>query len=802
MRQNVRARQWTVTQGPITHPGFVAGRAQVTVRAADAENPVHFVRSHLQLELGRFWIWPTQLSSYPRVSIYEATTRSLLIACAVICLSLAAASGRPSSVTVALGIVLLGSLLVMARRATRVFGMAGLLLGLCLTPLAGFANASQLVGLAFALIASQLRIVPALVVLTTWFGCFVAAYLSSPYAADTAMLVDHGVLSLGCIMAIAICHHLLVHRIVRLDRVRSREFELELAQRLRDDEKRAGESARRVLHDQVLFTLIRIADSGGVECDVVQRTLGAFDLPVRARGDVAVDLLSLVDSCVPSGVSVTPSPRARRPVPTHVADALRRALGEALRNAARHGDGPAQVDLALRGDDVEIRVRNRTASPGSLRPGWGWRNCVERELNSIGGSASLRRDGADVVVTLTLTAPWFRHGGNRKLIPPAQPAGSPAHPAGSPAHPAESPDRPTGSRARPAASPAQPEAVWAAWPALIAHTFIAWRHTPGPQLAAQSVVVAAVWLMTWWLTRAVASGRLTRVNMAAVAAASAASASASLAIAGPQSLHTYASWGLGMAGVPLCVIAFFGSARRVLFLTVCGLAPALAVVGTHPEITWMSAAGALMTGLCPWLTYAIGRGLRQVQTKADRDEAAVRERLSVATAVWSEERVSDLLSFTKRTVRPFLHRISTDGLQAADRITAGRLAAQVRDELNLPGVLDAALRDRIATARELGAEITIHPAVDPCPDRCAVLLRVLDRLLDDAAATDRLELRLGGAGEPCTVSLLAPDAEQRLRALATLTGSTPARLTRDAFATTLVLGPSPDHGMAASTTVG
>lgn len=802
MRQTDRAYQWTVTQGPITHPGFVAGRAQVTVRAAGAENPVHFVRSHLQLELGRFWIWPTQLSSYPRVSIYEATTRSLLIACAVICLALAAASGRPSSVAVALSIVLLGSLLVMARRSTRVFGAAGLLLGLCLTPLAGFANFSHLVGLAFALIASQLRIVPALVVLTTWFGCFVAAYLSSPYASDTAMLVDHGVLSLGCIVAIAICHHLLVHRIVRLDRVRSREFELELSQRLRDDEKRAGESARRVLHDQVLFTLIRIADSAGVESDVVQRTLDAFDLPARARGDVAVDLLSLVDSCVPSGVSLTPSPRARRPVPTHVADALRRALGEALRNAARHGDGPAQVDLALRGDDVEIRVRNRTASPGSLRPGWGWRNCVERELNSIGGSASLRRDGADVVVTLALTAPWFRRGGNRKLIPPAQPAGSSAQPAGSPAQPAESPDRPTGSRARPAGSPAQPEAVWAAWPALIAHTFIAWRHTPGAQLAAQSVVVVAVWLVTWWLTRAVASGRLTRVNMAAVAAVAAASASASLAIAGPQSLHTYASWGLGMAGVPLCVVAFFGSARRVLFLTVCGLAPALAVVGTHPEITWLSADGALMTGLCPWLAYAIGHGLRQVQTKADRDEAAVRERLSVATAVWSEDRVSDLLSFTKRTVRPFLHRISTDGLQAADRVTAGRLAAQVRDELNLPGVLDAALRDRIATARELGAEITIHPAVDPCPDRCAVLLRVLDRLLDDAAAPDRLELRLGGAGEPCTVSLLAPDAEQRLRTLATLTGSTPARLTRDAFATTLVLGPSPDHGMAASTTVG
>lgn len=243
----------------------------MTVRAADAENPVHFVRSHLQLELGRFWIWPTQLSSYPRVSIYEATTRSLLIACAVICLALAAASGRPSSVAVALGIVLLGSILVMARRATRVVGMAGLLLGLCLTPLAGFANASQLVGLAFALIASQLRIVPALVVLTTWFGCFVAAYLSSAYAADTAMLVDHGVLSLGCIVAIAICHHLLVHRIVRLDRVRSREFELELSQRLRDDEKRAGESARRVLHDQVLFTLIRIADSAGVESDWLGR---------------------------------------------------------------------------------------------------------------------------------------------------------------------------------------------------------------------------------------------------------------------------------------------------------------------------------------------------------------------------------------------------------------------------------------------------------------------------------------------------------------------------------------------------
>ena len=98
-------------------------------------------------------------------------------------------------------------------------------------------------------------------------------------------------------------------------------------------------------------------------------------------------------------------------------------------------------------------------------------------------------------------------------------------------------------------------------------------------------------------------------------------------------------------------------------------------------------------------------------------------------------------------------------------------------------------------ARARGAEIVIHPVVDADPNRSAALLRALDRLLDDSAAHDRISLHLNPAGQSSSLSFVAPDAEQRVRALVAAFGSTSVRIDRDDFAVTVVVPPSRNYGM-------
>lgn len=724
----------------------------------------------------RVFVWPSPLSDHPRTAIYEAAVRGVLIVLTAIHLLLVAVSSPTlSRSTVGLGVVLLVSLALVARRSSRYAGMALLLVGLCLTPLVEFPNSSNLlsivVGLAFAVFVSQLRTVPSLVGILGWFTCFVIVYLSSPHASDLATLIDHGVINLGAMMAVSLVQNMLIRKLVELDRVRSEAFELEVADHLRRNAVQARESARRVLHDQVLFVLVRMADSGDWEADTVRRSIDSFQHPwVRAGMDDSTDLVELLHAVIPAGTEVDVAPEhALARVDSRTATAVVRAVGEVLRNALRHGQAPARLQVLVEDDRCELTVTNSSPGTGDLRPGWGWRNSVEREVESIGGVASLRRDDGNVVAVLT----W-----------PVRPHG---------------PD--TEDRGPVRLSPHEVTTLtWAAWPAMLAHTLIALHHTPPPQWLIQVAVIVVLWLALWRLTTVLRSRQLSGPHLLALGGTAAVCVSVSLLVAGADSLMSYSSWSLGLASIPLCLAAFFSDVRRVGLLTICLVAPAVVILALHPEVTWASGSGALLTGVIPGLGHAFGRILRRVQVAADRDEAAVRERLTAISDRWSEGQANDLLSFARRSVIPFLERtLESSGV---DRERARRLALQMRDELNAPGLLDGALRERLATARGRGADVVIHPIVDPHPDHSAVLLRALDRLLDDARTPDRVNVHINPAPQASSISLVAPTANARMKVISTILGSAPARLERDDFATTLVLEPSPDRGMDSTTPVG
>jgi signal transduction histidine kinase len=95
----------------------------------------------------------------------------------------------------------------------------------------------------------------------------------------------------------------------------------------------------------------------------------------------------------------------RRTLPHSVAWAAHRILQEALTNAARHGDGDADVDIAFGADAVEIVVRNPAgpAAPAGRTGGHGLVGMRERAM-LIGGTLEAGVDRA--VFRLRATLPY------------------------------------------------------------------------------------------------------------------------------------------------------------------------------------------------------------------------------------------------------------------------------------------------------------------------------------------------------------------------------------------------------------
>jgi signal transduction histidine kinase len=144
---------------------------------------------------------------------------------------------------------------------------------------------------------------------------------------------------------------------------------------------------------------------------VARETVGDIDQLVRvlrddgAGGAVAqppglAALDSLVERYREGGLEATTSVRGDRvSVPSRVDRCAYRIVQEALTNAARHGTGSVQLEVAFGEDAIELLIQNPIADESEARPGGGHGIAGMRErATSLGGSLEAgARDGAFAV---------------------------------------------------------------------------------------------------------------------------------------------------------------------------------------------------------------------------------------------------------------------------------------------------------------------------------------------------------------------------------------------------------------------
>ena len=171
--------------------------------------------------------------------------------------------------------------------------------------------------------------------------------------------------------------------------------------------ERDPESAR-----EAFKTIEEVARETVGEIDQMVRALREDGSPAGGTGEVepppglaAFD--GLVERHRAAGLDVTTTLRGdRRPLPPGVDRAAYRILQEALTNAARHGDGGAQVELAFGPTALEVTVANpvkRDQAAGVARDGHGVIGMRERAA-LLGGSleAGARNGGFHVHARLPL----------------------------------------------------------------------------------------------------------------------------------------------------------------------------------------------------------------------------------------------------------------------------------------------------------------------------------------------------------------------------------------------------------------
>lgn len=129
----------------------------------------------------------------------------------------------------------------------------------------------------------------------------------------------------------------------------------------------------------------------------IVRVLRADDSPVDPAQPGLADVQALAESYRAAGLPVRLSLTVPEDPGTGAQLAVYRVLQEALANAARHGSGPATVDLAVSGGTVTLTVGNPVSD--EVRPGSGSGLLGMRErISAAGGTVEAGvRDGSWVV---------------------------------------------------------------------------------------------------------------------------------------------------------------------------------------------------------------------------------------------------------------------------------------------------------------------------------------------------------------------------------------------------------------------
>lgn len=449
---------------------------------------------------------------------------------------------------------------------------------------------------------------------------------------------------------------------------------------------------------------------------------------------------------------------------------VERALEEVVRNADRHGAGMAALTAQHAAGQFTVQVSNMVGVRSGGTGGWGWNNSVRDVLRSIGGSSTLRLHDGRGVAELS----W-------------------PHSATDLAHAGPTRDAAATYRATvDALGVDMREVLSLVWWVLAGHTVLAVMYSPHDRwIVLQALVAVVIWLVSISVFTTLTRGAPSLGRVVAWHAVLLVAVALSLWQAGPESLRGLESWAIGMASVPMALAALFATVRRALLaLPLAALVASLAV--TTPTVGAAGSMGAIWVSvIIPGAGLLLGILIRRAGRRTASADANSRFRARQAYARWAASRTYGVvLTSTRDLVLPFLTdldlgRIEADSPQV--RSTARRLAHRARDELNAPGLLDTALRDRIELARERGVIVTLEAPVAVDREQTSVVLRLLDRLLDGVGLGDRVIVQVGARGHAARLVVISPHSGELTAGLTALTGSLGAEYLRDEYGTTITI---------------
>lgn len=502
------------------------------------------------------------------------------------------------------------------------------------------------------------------------------------------------------------------------DRLRALDLEAGRSRAREDARRHSIDEVRRVLHDDVIAALVLVDLSPSSGDDTVARDAAraAVDQFARLRTWDAPTGPAQFPAYLPVDVAFDVGEAFHLDdYPVAVQTAVAGATMESLRNVRRHA-GTDRAHVAARstddgGLDIEI-TDDGEGAPASHEHGFGIDVSIIGRMAQVGGSATVSTaPGRGTTVRLRWSPPAPR---SRSRVDPWSSAWSSIM--------AAVPDMRRGL-----APIVYTYAASQAWAAA--------RHVDSGRSLAIGVAIAAclLWL-TWSLTRRGVTGPLSARGVSVLSVELVALVALGLWNAGPGALLGFDSWVQGMTVAPLVVVALLSPPRWVMLPAVLVCATVFVAAVLDPAISPAEALSPItgtVVATGPFLAAAIA--LRRISA-----QVAVAERIISSHAVEEvritarAELLSRDLAHLEETVVPFLTSVA-DGTSSPSqpdvRHRARMTAAQVRDDLLVPTVVDAGLRELLSAIRNAGGSVTFRvdgdPPNDPVPMR-GVLAAVLD----------------------------------------------------------------------------
>lgn len=764
--------------GPVTvrvrDRGFHATISLVTTGEASDTTAGHPASDQLwRLWSGSQRLWPDPTDGLPRIHRLKSATHWLTAFFTIVIMVFGASSGRPDeSAVVSIAALSTGVVLLMVDTWpwARALALAVALGAVAVATSGGPTPANVLSVIFFNLVVSRTTRS-----LTVLLPAVAASYVvvMSLTDHDVSTAIDDSILALPPALGASVFLTSVVRNVERSDRLHEERIRIELAGSFDSAARAALETVHQLLHDRVLAALNSIISHAPAERTRLREYCGqvAHDIqgpPELLEGTATIrTVIDQARDAVPLEVSVQLAPDgADVALPSGTAAALHRAVGEALRNCARHaGVAVATVRVKTSGPVSSLTVSDTGRGFASQGVGWGIANSIAQPMARVGGGAHVdSRPGTGTTVTLTWPSP----------PPSTQPSRL----------------RETYRETREAVGDV-PVMSLIVTPLLLSNAYLAVRYSLGDTTAVPQLALAlGATLATFALVRRLLRRGPTRETVVGITVVSALTVALGLFLAEPnEALTTYDSWCIGLAAVGPFVLAFYLPPTWWSIVLVPNVTLVILAARLEPTVEITDALGALNAALLPAYPLAGGAAVRAAERQLNREVTRLAEATRQLGRSQDHGGLQAQEQFLSARVAPWLLRVASGEVAIGEpeaSETARLLAAEARDTLNLPGVLDDPMRDRLTAVRRAGTAVTLVPGDEDDGTR-ALGIRLLDRALDHASLLSSIVLYFAESGT--TKLTTVPELpDHRLPSVLGCLEEAPHRVENDGLTTTIVVG--------------